>query len=191
MTPALVVIGTSLGGFNALSALLSRLPSSLDAPIAVVQHRAPGMPGSLVALLSEYSALRIFEAEDKMPMAAGHVYLAPPDYHLLIEASGMMSLSTDPPVHYARPSIDVLFETAARVFGPRLLAIVMTGASADGAEGLRAVVARGGDAIVQDPLTAECAVMPQAALSATPTASVCSLDGIADRIVSFAAGARA
>jgi two-component system chemotaxis response regulator CheB len=190
MTTALVVIGTSLGGFNALATLLARLPAGLSTPIAVVQHRSAGMDGSLAALLGEQSALRILDAEDKMTLDAGQVYLAPPDYHLLIEGSGMLSLSTDPPVHYARPSIDVLFETAARVFGSRLLGIVMTGASSDGAQGLQAVAARGGEVIVQDPQTAECPVMPQAALAATPSASVCSLDGIAHRIVAFAAGVR-
>ena len=191
MKPALIVIGTSLGGLNALTTLLSQLPPEFNVPVAIVQHRSPVIDGSLVNLLNARSALRIVDAEDKMPLRPHYAYLAPADYHLLIEAPGVVALSTDAHVRSARPSIDVLFESAAQVYGPSVIGIVMTGASADGAEGLRAIADRGGVAIVEDPASAECAVMPQAAIAATPTATVLSLRQIADYVAALAGGARA
>jgi two-component system chemotaxis response regulator CheB len=191
MKPALIVIGTSLGGLNALTTLLSQLPPEFNVPVAIVQHRSPVIDGSLVNLLNARSALRIVDAEDKMPLRPHYAYLAPADYHLLIEAPGVVALSTDAHVRSARPSIDVLFESAAQVYGPSVIGIVMTGASADGAEGLRAIAGRGGVAIVEDPASAECAVMPQAAIAATPTATVLSLRQIADYVAALASGARA
>jgi two-component system chemotaxis response regulator CheB len=190
MTPRLIVIGTSLGGLNALTLLLRRLPATLAVPVAVVQHRGLGDDGGLVDLLNLESALRVVDAEDKMPMAAGNVYLAPPDYHLLVEQDGTFSLSTDLPVRSARPSIDVLFESAAQAFGPQAIAVVLTGASADGADGLRCVKEKGGLAIVEDPSTAECAIMPAAALAAAPVASVLPLSRIPDYLTALVDGAR-
>jgi len=191
MTPELIVIGTSLGGLKALTVLLDRLPSTLSVPVVVVQHRGIGMNGRLVTLLAERSKLRVVDAEDKMPLEARHVYLAPADYHVLIESKGTLALSTDPPVRSARPSIDVLFESAAVVYGAHLVGVVMTGASADGADGLRCVKDRGGMAIVEDPATAECSTMPSAALAATPVAAVLPLRRIADYLVALADGATA
>ena len=188
MRPLLIVMGTSLGGLNALSTILSQLPASLPVPVAVVQHRSPALDDTLARLLGTRSALRVLDAEDKMPLQPGHVYLAPPDYHLLIESVGLMALSTDPHVRSARPSIDVLFESAAQVYGASLVGIVMTGASADGALGLRAIAERGGITIVEDPRSAECAIMPQAALDATPPARVMPLVGIADYVSALADG---
>jgi two-component system, chemotaxis family, protein-glutamate methylesterase/glutaminase len=190
MTPRLIVIGTSLGGLNALTLLLRRLPATLPVPVAVVQHRAGGDDRGLIDLLNLESALKVLDAEDKMPMAAGHVYLAPPDYHLLVEQDGTFSLSTDPPVRSARPSIDVLFESAAQAFGPQAIAVVLTGASADGADGLRCIKEKGGLAIVEDPATAECAIMPAAALAAAPVASVLPLNRIPDYLTALVDGAR-
>jgi two-component system, chemotaxis family, protein-glutamate methylesterase/glutaminase len=190
MTPRIIVIGTSLGGLNALTVLLRRLPASLPVPIAVVQHRGTGDDGALAELLNQTSELRVVDAEDKMPIAPGHVYLAPPDYHLLVEADGTLALSTDAHVRSARPSIDVLFESAAQAFGPRAIAVVLTGASADGADGLRSIKEKGGLAIVEDPSTAECAIMPAAALAAAPVASVLPLNRIPDYLTALVDGAR-
>src|SRR5829696_975701 len=150
MTPELVAVGTSIGGLNALTALLQGLPERFPVPIVVVQHRmiAPG-GGGLAGLLQEHARLKVVEAEDKMPIEGGTVYIGPADYHLLVEEPGMLALSTDAPVRSARPSIDVLFQTASEAYGPALLGVLLTGASADGAEGLALVKARGGRVIVE------------------------------------------
>ena len=190
MKPALIVIGTSLGGLNALTTILSGLPPALGLPVAIVQHRSPGSNGSLVQLLAAKSRLAVVDAEDKMPLLPQHAYLAPADYHLLVESRGMLALSTDPHVRSARPSIDVLFESAAQAYGAAVVGVVLTGASADGAQGLRTIADRGGVAIVEDPASAECAVMPDAARAATPTATVLSLPRIADYLAALGAGAR-
>lgn len=191
MTPRIIVIGTSLGGLNALTQLLQRLPASLPVPVAVVQHRGVGDDRGLVELLNQRSNLKVLDAEDKMTVSPGHVYLAPPDYHMLVEEDGTLALSTDAHVRSARPSIDVLFESAARAFGPQAIAVVLTGASADGADGLRCIKEKGGVAIVEDPSTAECAIMPAAALAAAPVASVLPLNRISDYLTALVDGARA
>jgi two-component system chemotaxis response regulator CheB len=190
MRPRIIVIGTSLGGLNALTELLRRLPATLPVPIVVVQHRGSGDEGVLVDLLNQTSKLKVVDAEDKMPIQPGYVYLAPPDYHLLIEEDGTLALSTDSHVRSARPSIDVLFESAAQAFGPQVIAVVLTGASADGADGLRCIKEKGGLAVVEDPSTAECAIMPAAALAAAPIASVLPLPRIADYLTALVDGAR-
>jgi two-component system, chemotaxis family, protein-glutamate methylesterase/glutaminase len=188
----LVVVGTSLGGLNALTALLHDLPASFPVPIVVVQHRTLSPDGGgLTQLLQDQARLKVVEAEDKMALQSGSVYIAPADYHLLIEEAGRVALSTDAPVRSARPSIDVLFETAAEAYGPALLAVLLTGASADGAAGLAAVKARGGRAIVQDPSTAECRTMPAAGLAATTVDYVLPLAKIGDHLVTLAEGTRA
>ena len=191
MRPQLVAVGTSLGGLNALAELLKTLPETMPVPIVVVQHRSPSSDSGLAALLQEYTALTVEEAEDKQPMSSGTVYLAPPDYHLLIEERGLLALSTDAPVRSARPSIDVLFETAADAYGPAVVGVLLTGASAAGAEGLAAIKARGGRAIVQDPATAECATMPAAGISATAVDYVLPLEAIGGHLVSLVEGTRA
>jgi two-component system chemotaxis response regulator CheB len=190
MTPRLIVIGTSLGGLNALTQLLRRLPATLPVPVAIVQHRGSGNERALVDLLNQDSKLKVLDAEDKMPLAPGFVYLAPPDYHMLVEGDGTLSLSTDAHVRSARPSIDVLFESAAQAFGPETIAVVLTGASVDGADGLRRIKEKGGLAIVEDPSTAECAIMPAAALAAAPVASVLPLNRIPDYLAALVDGAR-
>lgn len=186
MTPELIVIGTSLGGLSALTVLLSQLPRTLRVPLVIVQHRGPGLDGSLSRLLAQRSALSVVDAEDKMTLEPCHAYLAPPDYHLLIEAPGLLALSTDPPVRWARPSIDVLFESAADVYGRSVAGVVLTGASADGADGLRRISARGGVAVVEDPTTAECPTMPSAALTATPAAHVLPIGRMAHYLIELA-----
>ena len=191
-TPELVAIGTSLGGLNALTSLLGTLPDRFPVPIVIVQHRTISPDGGgLSRLLQEHSRLTIVEADDKMSLEAGSVYIAPADYHLLIEERGMLALSTDPPVRAARPSIDVLFQTASEAYGAALLGVLLTGASADGAEGLAMVKARGGRAIVEDPATAESCTMPAAALAATAVDYVLPLSKIGEYLVTLVEGTRA
>ncbi len=189
-SPDLVVVGTSLGGLSALTAVLRILPRSFPVPIVVVQHRAPAPDDRLAALLQQHTALAVVEAEDKMPMDSGTVYLAPGDYHLLVEEPGLLALSTDPPIRAARPSIDVLFETAAAAYGEALLGVLLTGASADGAAGLAAIKARGGIALVQEPATAEAGVMPAAGLAAAAVDYVLPLSRIGPHVMSLVEGTR-
>lgn len=191
MIPQLVVVGTSLGGLKALMTLLEALPPGLAVPIVAVQHRGTdGQGQTLAGLLQEYTRLTVLEAEDKMAIEAGAIYLAPADYHLLVESPGRLALSTDAPVRAARPSIDVLFETAAEAYGPRLLAVLLTGASADGAEGVATVKARGGRVIVQDPATAESAVMPAAGIAAAQVDYIVPLEHIGRYVASLVEGTR-
>lgn len=162
----LIVIGTSLGGLAALGEILATLPPGFACPVAVVQHRGPTVDGVLGSLLQRQTTLTVVEPDDKTPIRARHLYVAPADYHLLVEPGASFSLSIDPPVRWARPSIDVLFESAADVYGPALTAVVLTGASTDGAAGVTRVREQGGFAIAQDPATAESPVMPRAAIAA-------------------------
>jgi two-component system chemotaxis response regulator CheB len=145
--------------------------------LAIVLHRSADGDATLQHLLQRHSTLPVLEAEDKMPLAAGHVYLAPADYHLLV-GSMEFSLSTEAPVGFARPSIDVLFESASAAHGSKTLGVVLTGASADGAEGAAKIRERGGTVVVQDPETAECPVMPRAAIAADAASSILPLEAI-------------
>lgn len=174
-----VVIGVSAGGIEALKVILRALPKSFPLPVAIVQHRNECPDGFLAEYLNRTSEIAVSEAEDKEPLCAGHVYLAPAGYHLLIESDRSFSLSVDARVNYSCPSIDVLFESAADVFAGSLIGIVLTGANADGAQGLKAIKIRGGLAIVQDPETAQVAAMPHAALAATPVDYIVDLKQIA------------
>jgi len=179
----LVVIGVSAGGLHALRTIIAGLPADFDLPVAVVQHRSRDSE-LLCELLQECAPLQVREANDKEPILPGHVYVGPPDYHLLVEP-GYFSLSTDEPVRFSRPSVDVMFLSAADAYSPDVVGIVLTGANADGARGLRSIVDRGGYAMVQDPATAEVPVMPRAALNAVPTACVLPLDEIAPHLTSI------
>lgn len=175
----IVVVGASWGGLNALSRLVADVDADFPLPIAIVQHRSKESDHLLAHLLQDRTALTVKEIEDKEPIAPGNVYVAPPDYHLLVdllEDGPQFSLSVDPPVRYSRPSIDVAFVAAADAFGARVVGVVLTGANEDGAAGLRRIADRGGYAIVQDPNTAEIRTMPQAALNAVPNAEVLPLD---------------
>jgi two-component system, chemotaxis family, protein-glutamate methylesterase/glutaminase len=168
MTYGLLVVGASLGGLRAMSELLDVLPDEVDVPVVLAQHRAPDAEReSLEALLRQHTRRSVVEAGDKDAIRPQHVYVAPPDYHLLVEADGSFALSTDERVQYARPSVDVLFESAADAYGERTIGIVLTGANADGAAGLLAIRDVGGVAVVQDPETAEARQMPDAAIYAT------------------------
>lgn len=183
-TVELVVIGTSLGGFSALEVLLGGLSLSFQVPIAVVQHRRAEGRETLSTVLQSHSGLPVAEPEDKDPIAPGHVYMAPADYHLLV-ARGSFALSTEPRVCYARPAIDVLFESAAFAYGAGLVAVILTGSGKDGAEGLASVKAHGGFAIVESPVTAECSAMPKAAIAAAKVDRILPIAEIAAFLESY------
>ena len=169
------MIGTSWGGLDALSLLLDGLHDSIHQPIVVAQHRSPESESEALGRLLQHHTRRLVrDPDDKTPLEPDHVYLAPPDYHVLIEDSHL-ALSTDAPVQFARPSIDVLFESAADAYGERAIGIVLTGANTDGAQGLARIKERGGIAIVQDPETSEKRTMPDAALAATQADAVLAL----------------
>ncbi len=176
--PRIVVIGASAGAIQALSHILPMLPRGFPMPILVVVHVPSDRSNFLAPLFREKCQLAVREAEDKEPAQDGTVYFAPPDYHLLLETSGSLALSSDEPVQHSRPSIDVLFESAADSFGARVIGIVLTGANADGATGLRSVAAAGGIALIEDPTTAFADAMPLAAQKACPGARTLSLEDI-------------
>lgn len=174
----IVTVGTSLGGLNALSIVLGGLPRDFPLPVAVVQHRSISDSDGLPALVAERIRLPVVEVEDKQRIEAGCIYLGPANYHLLIE-DNHFSLSTDQPVVSARPSIDVLFESAADRFGSGVVGLLLTGASKDGTQGLAKIKKRGGFAIVQDPSAAEASIMPASAIAVVKVDKVLPLEGIA------------
>lgn len=189
MSAELLAIGASWGGVDALATLLEALPADFGAAIVIAQHRgADAERGALARVLDSGCTLQVAEAEDKQELAAGRVLVAPPDYHLLVEP-GAVALSVDPRVHHSRPSIDVLLHSAADAYGSRAVGLILTGANADGAQGLARLAARGGQAIVQDPHSAARSEMPSAALAATPEARVLGLERIAPLLVELV-GAR-
>ena len=183
----LVVVGTSWGGLAALKTLVGALPVSFRMAVTLVQHRHKDSDHVLRALLQECSPLVVCEVEDKMPLEEGHIYVAPPDYHTLIEP-GHFALSTEAPVRFSRPSIDVTFNSAADAYGHRVIGIVMTGANTDGALGLRRISDLGGLAIIQDPKTAESPTMPEAAQKAVPRARVMPLPRIGEYLATLPSG---
>jgi len=174
-----VVIGASAGALEALSAILPALPAGYGLPLMIVVHVPPDKKSLLAELFQAKCAIEVREAEDKEPLRGGTAYFAPSDYHLLVEEDRSLSLSSDEPVLYSRPSVDVLFESAADAYGPGLVAIVLTGANEDGAKGLMAVAEAGGLAIVQNPRAAYASQMPEAAIVKCPGAQVLSLQEIA------------
>jgi len=159
-----IVAGGSAGAIEALTSILPALPADFPIPIAITLHVHPHKPSHLAQVLGMHSALVVKEAEDKEPLMPSTVYLAPPNYHLLVEAQHYFSLSVDDPVLFSRPSIDVLFDSAADAVGPALVGLLLTGASEDGARGLARIQRAGGLTLVQAPSTAAVPTMPQAAL---------------------------
>ena len=177
--PEAVVIGSSAGALEALSVILPALPARFGLPLIVVVHVPADKPSLLAELFRARCRVAVREAEDKEPIRDGTVYFAPPDYHLLVESERTLSLSVDEPVLYSRPSIDVLFESAADAYGSGLIAIILSGANHDGARGIKAVVESGGVAVIQSPEEAFSRAMPEAAMAACPNARVLPLSGIA------------
>lgn len=173
-----VVIGASAGGLAAVGAILNDLKSTFCIPILLAQHISPHTESYLATHFAAKTPLTVKEAEDKEPIKRGNLYIAPPNYHLLVEFDGCTALSVDPPVNYSRPSIDVLFESAADYFGNELIAIVLTGANSDGAAGLKKIKERGGMAIVQSVESADAQAMPQAAIEAADVDHILSLEDI-------------
>jgi two-component system chemotaxis response regulator CheB len=189
-TCELIVMGGSWGGLNAVTKILEGLPKAFSIPIVIVLHRGKHHQSYLESLLQAKTALRVKETEEKEKILAGYVYLAPANYHLLIEEDRTFSFDLSAPVHYSRPSIDVTFESVAEVFGKRAAGIILTGANQDGATGLQAIAASGGITLVQDPAEAESSVMPQAALDKSPSHSVLSLAQINFFLMELHSGGR-
>lgn len=180
--PQIIVLGASAGGLHALEHLLGCLPRGFPVPIVVVQHRSRESTDAYAEVIGRSTELPVREVEDGDPLRAPGVYLAPPDYHVLIEP-GRTALSIDEPVSYSRPSIDVLFESAADTYGARVCAVLLTGANSDGARGLVRVKQAGGYAIVQDPSTADSPEMPTAGIAMAKVDRVLGLDGIAHELM--------
>lgn len=185
-----VVVGGSAGAIDALGALLAELPRDFAPPLVVVVHLPRQRPSRLADALAYRSGRTVVEAEDKAPLRAGTVHVAPPDYHLLIDGSAL-SLTVDGAVNFSIPSIDVLFESAADAYGARVAGVVLSGANDDGARGIAAIAEAGGPAFVQTPAEAGVAVMPEAAITACPAAQVAPVRAIASALAALAAAAEA
>ena len=181
-----VVVGASAGGVEALSRILAGLPGTIPLSIVVVLHLPEGRESQLAELFDRKLALAVSEARDKEAIARSHVYFAPPGYHLAIEADRVFSLSTDDPVNFSRPSIDVLMESAADTYGENLLGILLTGSNCDGAAGMRTIKDQGGLTIAQGPLEAHVPVMPQTAIDRGAADYVFDLTQIHRAVMSFA-----
>jgi two-component system chemotaxis response regulator CheB len=182
MAYSVVAIGTSWGGLAALTKLLGALPTDFAIPVVVVQHRSKDSERLLVQLLQDATDLQVCEIEDKDPLIAGRVHVAPANYHVLIE-DGYASLTVEEPVRFSRPSIDVMFSSAADTYRSAAIGVVLTGANEDGARGLAHIAKRGGRALVQDPKTAEIPIMPDAAIRAVPTGEILPLERLAPRLI--------
>lgn len=183
-----VVIGVSAGGMKALPQVLRPLPGNFPVPVMIVQHSHPsGDGGFLVRYLDERCNLLVKEVEESEPIVKGKAYLAPADYHIVVEEGEIFTLSSADKVNYSRPSIDVLFESAAGVYHSGLIGVILTGASSDGSRGLERIKNEGGLAIVQDPDTAEARVMPGSAIRSCEVDYVLSLSSIPETLVELLA----
>lgn len=178
-----IVVGVSAGGMEALCTILPSLPANFSCPVIIVQHMHPESGGYLPTILNKKCQTTVKEADEKEQIGPGVIYIAPPNYHLLIEKDRTFSLSLEEPVNFSRPSIDVLFESAADAYRERLVGVILTGANKDGSRGLKRIKEMGGLAIVQDPLTAEIDSMPRAAISAVNVDYVLPLDQIGPFLV--------
>ena len=185
MNVELVIIGASWGGLHAVGEILSGLPEDFPAPVLIVQHRAEDAEDILAGLLDRRGPLSVLDADDKAPLVAGCIRVAPPGYHVLVER-GHVELSTEASVQFSRPSIDVALETGAQAYGSGLVGVVLTGANDDGAYGLTQVKRHGGMAIVQNPEHAERSAMPEAAIAAADPQVVSELEDIAPLLVRLA-----
>ena len=183
-----VVIGTSAGGLAALNRIITSLPDNYPLPLVVVQHMNANKAPKLAALIGKNSHLQVCEAEINSALLPGQVLVAPPNYHLLIEDCHMIALSTEPPYRFSRPSIDVTLLSAVRVFGRRLIGVILTGANDDGVEGSIALKQEGGYLIVQDPDNAEYPLMPGATIEAVTPDAILSIGQIASRLIKLGGG---
>ena len=186
MAYELIALGGSWGGMRAFAEVLGALPKGFEVPVVLVQHRSDTGGGELLEqILRRSSALEIVTPTDKEPLVGGRAYVAPADYHLIVE-QGHLALSIDPLIHFARPSIDVLFESVAAAYAERAVGVLLTGVNEDGAAGLARIAAAGGFTVAQDPATAERAEMPEAAIALGAARRVLPLE----RIGPFLAGLR-
>ncbi len=176
----LVVIGGSAGAIDVLHRVIDGLPADFPPPTAIVIHLPPEGPNLLAEIFTTQDGVKVKLAEDKEPITGGTIYFATPDYHLLVEKGGTFALSLDERVHFSRPAIDVLFESAAEAYGNRLLGVILSGANDDGAAGLRAIAAAGGMTAVQSLESAEMIAMPAAALRAVPDSIEVDADSLLD-----------
>lgn len=174
----MIVMGGSLGGMQSVQSILSALPAGFALPVVIALHRPPDDGDMLTPLLQRGCALRVSEVLDKEPIEPGRIYVAPPDYHVLIEPD-CLSLSVDERVNHARPSVDVLFESAALVCGARAIGVILSGAGVDGARGAVAIEQAGGIVLIENPVTALRPDMPAAALAATAARQSLPLSEIA------------
>ncbi len=182
-----IVIGASAGALNALKTVLVPLPPDFPIPLIIVVHVSPERTENyMIEHLNDSCSLNVKEADEKEPVKPGNVYVAPSDYHLLLEADGTLSMSVDEKVNYSRPSIDVLFESAAESYSSELIGIILTGANSDGAEGVKAIKENGGLTIVQNPDTAESNYMPLAAIKACEADYILPLPEITELLISLA-----
>lgn len=180
-----IVIGGSWGGIQASMTILKDLPANYRIPIVLVLHRLKNFESDLHSIFRRKISLHVQEVDEKEPMQGGSLYLAPPNYHVLIERDYTFSLDSSELENYSRPSIDVTFSSAARVYGTKLTGILLSGASRDGSKGLKAISEKGGVSIVQDPAEAEVATMPQSAINLIPHCQVFSLKKIQDYLISL------
>ena len=180
-----IVIGTSAGGMDALSVVIPALPKNFSLPVIVVQHLDPNSELYLCQILKRLSQINIEEACEKQKINSGNVYLAPPNYHLLLEENKTFSLSFDEKVQWSRPSIDVLFESAAEVYQNKLIGVLLTGANSDGSAGLKVIKEYGGLVVVQDPSTASAPYMPQAAINSVSVDHILELNEVAPFLSRF------
>ncbi len=185
----IVAIGTSLGGFHALKTVLGALPKDFPLPIAVVQHRSYGDSELFAPLLATQVNLPVIEVNDKDEIKEGHIYVCPPNYHLLVD-DDHFALSTDEPILHARPSIDVFFQSAAETFREGVIGVLLTGMSKDGTAGLTRIKEVGGYVLVQDPAAAEGHLMPKAAIDAVAVDKILPLEQIASFLNALSAGQR-
>ena len=181
----LIVIGASAGGIQAYLHIVKQIPADFKTPVVLVQHILSNQTSSFARILNNQTPLAVLEIEDKLAIKPGHIYTAPPGYHVLIEQDGTFALSVDAPVHFARPSIDVLFHSAANVYADRLIGVLLTGANADGAAGLKHIQQAGGTVMVEDPESAHMPEMPRSGLNATGTSCVYTLETLPDKLIAI------
>ena len=180
-----IVIGVSSGGMTALKFLFSTMPVDFSIPIIIVQHIGPHSDSKWIKLLNNNSKLSLKEADEKEKIEYGKVYIAPPNYHLLIEKDKTFSLTIDERVNYSRPSIDVLFESAAEVYKNKLIGVILTGSNNDGTNGLKRIKEYGGLTIAQDPESAESSYMPASAIAGVQMDYILTLENIITLLIKF------
>lgn len=180
-----IVIGASAGGMDAIKSILMPLQEGFSVPILIVQHLSPHSDGYMAKYLNELCKINVKEADEKEKILPGNAYIAPANYHLLIEKDETLSLTVDPKVNYSRPSIDILFESAAEVYENKLIGIILTGGNGDGSKGLKMIKEFGGLTIVQDPSTAEADFMPRAAIKVSEVDYILSLNKISNKLINL------